>query len=321
MYDSVRGKMARIDCIKVNADYESVLFHGKNGPPAMNQALEFLAFYLQDLPVLTTLDYPARYLEKISSLSGKNPLVTKSGKPRNWWGPLENPELERWMNSKLTSFRLALAEGWTEGGIHSREELTSFHPQIPYLVKDPFNMSGKGIIPVHPEKELVLPASLSGELIVEPHLDRKHDFSHFVFPDGRMICYENLVDERFQYRGTLFSDLENFTHNSLSFHDKVSPQKWEEFSERLEVIRKHYGDPSPYGFSVDSFLFEKNGELVIHPLCEVNARRTMGLVAYELVQIMGRGKRAALTLKKPLFEDAILLSPDGAKFEIYLSFN
>lgn len=321
MYDSVRGKMARIDCIKVNADYESVLFHGKSGPPAMNQALEFLAFYLQDLPVLTALEYPPQYFEKISALSGKSPAVTKTGKSLNWWGPLENPERERWMNSKLTSFRLALDQGWTEGRISSREELADFRPVIPTLIKDPFNMSGKGIFTVYPEKEFVLPSAMRGELIAEPLLNRKHDFSHFIFPDGRVISYENLVDERFQYRGTLFSDLDNFSHQSLSFYESVSQRKWDEFSERLEVIRKHYGDPSPYGFSVDSFIYEKNGELHIHPICEVNARRTMGLIAYELVQIMGKGRKAALSLKKPHFENAILLSPPGVKFEIYLSFN
>lgn len=312
--------MATIDCIRVNADYESVLFHGRSGPPVMNQALEFLAFYLQDLSVQTSKEYDPGFLEKVRSLTGRNPQTTKNGNPRNWWGPLENPEREKWMNSKLTSFKLALSHGWTEGGIYSREELLKLHPEKPYLVKDPFNMSGKGIIPIRPGENNSLPAALTGELISEPLLNRKFDFSHFIFPDGRTICYENLVDDRFQYRGTLFSSLEDFTISSLSFHDQVSSARWKEFLTRLEIITKHYGDPSPYGFSVDSFVYEKDGELFIHPLSEVNARRTMGLVAYELVKILGRGKRAALTLKKPHFKDAILLSPESVKFEIYLSF-
>ncbi len=320
MYDSVRGKMSTVDCIRVNADYESVLFHGRNGPPVMNQALEFLAFYLQDLPVLTSREYPPEYLEKVRNLTGKNPKITKHGKASNWWGPLVNLEREKWMNSKITSFRLALSHGWTEGGLFSIEDLQSFVSEKPYLLKDPYNLSGKGLIPLRPGEKITLPSSLTGELIVEPLLERKFDFSHFVFPDGTSICYENLVDERFQYRGTLFSSTKDFTSKSLSFRDKVSPEKWLEFLSRLEVIKQHYGDPSPYGYSVDSFVFEEDGEFNIHPLCEVNARRTMGLVAYELVKVLGRGSRAALTLKKPHFKDAVLLSPEGVKFEIYLSF-
>lgn len=312
--------MRIVDCIRVNVDYESVLFHGRNGPPVMNQALEFLAFYLQDLPVLTPKEYSPEFLEKVRKLSGNNPTTTHTGYARNWWGPLENPEREKWMNSKLTSFKLSLSHGWTEGGIYSREQLFSLQPNTPWLVKDPFNMSGKGIIPIHPGEDISLPVSLQGDLIGEPLLERKYDFSHFVFPDGRTICYENLVDEKFQYRGTLFSSVEDFTIRALSFHDKLSSEKWAEFLSRLEIVTKHYGDPSPFGYSVDSFVYEKNGELHIHPLCEVNARRTMGLVSYELANILGKGKKAALTLKKPHFRNSVLISPEGVRFEIYFSF-
>ena len=300
--------MTTVNCIRVNADYESVLFHGKNGPSVVNEALEFLAFYLQDLPVLTTKSYQSGYLDKVRTLTGKNPQTTRTGKARNWWGALENPEREKWMNSKLTSFELALSHGWTEGGIYSREEILELRPEKPYLVKDPFNMSGKGIIPIRPGENVTLPSALNGELIAEPLLARKFDFSHFIFPDGNVICYENLVDDRFQYRGTLFSSLEDFSLRSLSFYHQISSQNWDVFQSRLETITRFYGDPSPYGYSIDSFVFEENNELRIHPLSEVNARRTMGLTAYELVKKIGRGKRAALTLKKPHFQDAILLS-------------
>lgn len=320
MYDSVRGKMVKVDCIRVNVDYESVLFHGRSGPPVMNQALEFLAFYLQDFPVLTTKKYSPEFLEKVRNLSGRNPATTGSGNARNWWGPLENPEREMWMNSKLTSFRLSLSQGWTEGGIYSRDQLLYLSLEVPSLIKDPFNMSGKGIIAVSPGENLSLPGALSGELILEPLLERKYDFSHFIFPDGKMICYENLVDEKFQYRGTRFPSMKDFTVQSLSFYKQLSPEKWEEFLSRLGTVRSHYGDPSPYGYSVDSFVYEKNGDLLIHPLCEVNARRTMGSVAFELAKKLGQGQEVALTLKKPLFKNSILLSPENVRFEIYLSF-
>jgi hypothetical protein len=43
-------------------------------------------------------------------------------------------------------------------------------------------------------------------------------------------------------------------------------------------------------------------------------------VAWEFSQHLGKGRKTALTLKKPLFRDAIRLSPEGVLFEIYLSF-
>jgi hypothetical protein len=320
MYDSVRGKMTAIECIKVNADYESVLFHGRQGPRALNEALEFFAFYLQDLPVLSSKNYDISYFDSIRNLTGQNPSVVKTGKAVNWWGPLENPEREKWMNSKLTSFELSLREGWVKGNIFSREQVLELSPTEELLVKDPFSMSGKGLLVIGPGQPIKLPASLSGKLIVEPLLRRTKDFSHFVFPDGKMICYENLVDEKFQYRGTLFSSLTDFTGETLSFFRDIPVEEWKMFKKSLQVIRDYYGNDSAFGYSIDSFAYEQNGALKIFPLSEVNSRRTMGLMAYELVKLLGRGKRAALTLKRPLFKDAIKLSPPDVRFDIYLSF-
>ncbi len=312
--------MTAIDCIKVNADYESVLFYGKQGPPAINEALEFFAFYLQDFPVLSIKTYNDEYLSHVRKLSGRNPSTVKMGKARNWWGPLTNPQKEKWMNSKLTSFELSLKEGWVKGNILGREEILKLDPAERLLVKDPFNMSGRGLIVLEPGKNVTLPASMSGQLIVEPLLKRTNDFSHFVFPDGKVICYENLVDEKFQYRGTLFSSLTDFTLESLSFFQNVPKAEWQNFENFLKIIRNHYGNDSEFGYSIDSFVYENGNQLKIFPLCEINARRTMGLMAFELVKILGRGKKAALTLKQPLFKDAIRLSPEGVRFDIYLSF-
>ncbi len=286
----------------------------------MNEALEFFAFYLQDLPLLSNKTYGQDYLDSIRKLTARKPTVVKSGKSRNWWGPLENPERERWMNSKLTSFELSIREGWGQGNILTREELLTIRPAEKLFVKDPFNMSGKGLIVLEPEKPVTLPTSLSGKLILEPLLNRTRDFSHFVFPDGNVICYENLVDEKFQYRGTLFSSLTDFSPESLSFYEEVSQDEWQRFQRSLEIIRHHYGNEAAFGYSIDSFVHVENGENKIFPLSEINARRTMGLMAYELVKILGRGKKAALTLKQPFFKDVIKLSPDDVRFDIFLSF-
>lgn len=311
--------MATVDCIKVNADYESVLFHGRPGPLAVNRALEFLPLYFQNLPVLTTHEYSSTFLEHVQQVSGREPRLTKTGNPLNWWGPLKDLERERWMNSKLTSAELSTKQGWSRTKILSRDEVMNLNITEELLVKDPFGMSGKGIVSLHPDKKVTLPGSMEGQLIVEPLLKRSHDFSHYVFPDGKIICYENIVDERFQYRGTILSP-DDLTITSLSFYEHISPDSWKSFQKQLQEIREHYGDESAYGYSIDSFVYEENGEFKIYPLCEVNARRTMGSVAYEFMRLLGKGRKTALTLKSPYFKDFIKLSPEGVLFEIYLSF-
>ncbi len=311
--------MAKNDCIKVNADYEMMLFHRKSGPAYMREALEFLAFYLQDQPVLTTKEYSQEFLAHVKSVSGRTPGIVSKGQPLNWWGPLTDPVREMWLNSKLTSFKLALEQGWTEGCILSREEVSLLKVEREMLVKDPHGMSGKGLITLRPEVPVVLPQVMQGDLIVEPLLNRKYDFSSFIFPDAKVITYQNLVDEKFQYRGTLFSSPEEFTERSLEFYAEIPAAEWQKYSEALKIIRQHYG-VTPYGYSVDSFVHELNGDKRIHILSEVNARRTMGLIGYEMMKLVKKDRKTALTLKKPYFEDFLLLSPAGSLFEIYLSF-
>lgn len=303
--------MAIANCITVNADYESVLFHGKKGPPAVNHALEFLAFYLQDLPVLTNHHYSQEFFEKVRKLSGKTPRIVNSGTPSNWWGPLVDPELERWQNSKLTSAALSKAQGWGEVQIVSSNELSELNVTKEMIVKDPFSMSGRGLFVLRPG-EITQLKNLPDQLIVEPLLKRRFDFSHFVFPDGKVISYENMVDERFQYRGTLIQP--------LSFQDKVSPEEWRVFEEKLAIIINHYGHQAPYGYSIDSFVYEDEGKLRIYPLCEVNARRTMGLIAYELGNLLNPHGKSALTLKSPVSEKSERLSPEGTRFEIFFNY-
>lgn len=303
--------MGIANCITVNADYESVLFHGKSGPAAMNHALEFLGFFLQDLPVLTSYNYSQEYLRFVRELSGKEPSTVTTGNAINWWGPLTDLPLEQYLNSKLTSAELVRANGWADVRIVAGDELTSLKISKPIIAKDPYGMSGRGLFTLNPG-EIPQLKQVPDKLIIEPLLRRKYDFSHFVFPDGRVIGYENLVDERFQYRGTLIQP--------LSFRHLISEAKWSNFERQLALIIDHYGTKAPYGYSIDSFVYDDEGELRIYPLCEVNARRTMGLMAFALSELLNPGGKSALTLKSKLSDKAVKLSPEGTRFEIYFNY-
>lgn len=311
--------MERFDCVRVNADYEQMLFHGRSGPRAMNEALEFLPLLLEHLPLCSEVSFSRDYLGFIEKITGRKPIVVEHGKARNWWGPLENIARERTLNSKLTSTKLAISEGWTGAKILPLSRVSELQISEPMVVKDPFGMSGKGVFLLWPGEKIELPKSVASELIVEPFLQRKYDFSHFIFPDNKIICYENMIDEKFQYRGSLFRGRDHSSVESLSFFSEIEASEWERFHRALEKIISHYGDPSPYGFSVDSLVYESEGKLRIYPLAEVNFRRTMGSCAFELTELIAPGKVAALSLKAPVHREALKLTPPGVRFEIFLS--
>lgn len=303
--------------IRVNIDYESVLFHSQLGPRGMNEYLEFLAFFVQDQPVLTEKKYTPDYLDHVERVSGKRPELHSTGSATNWWGPLENIEQERFLNSKLTSTELAISQGWVDARI-----LSGPIDSCPddFFFKDPFSMSGKGFRPGSDVKLIK-----KFPQILERKLHRKFDFSHYIFGDGKSIAYSNSVDERFQYKGSEFLDWKDSSVKNLDFYSLISEKKWEEFHKQLKIIQDHYHVENGFGYSVDSFVYEEEGQLSIYPLCEVNYRRTMGRVAYELSQrYAGAKKMTKLVVMKGrenFYKDftgdgVIVLSPGDAKFEL-----
>lgn len=290
--------------IRVNADYESELFFGQT-KGIVNQALEFLAFFASDETLFTQTKFSPEYLSYVESLSGRKPRTTSTGEFRNWWGPLVNIPLERKLNSKLTSAELNLTQGWCS-------QTQIIHDQTPprigghFIVKDPFGMSGQGLS----KNEI----KGSPPYIIEPLFDRVYDFSRYFFPDGKAITYQNFVDQKFQYRGTLIHE------NQL--HD-VPEVDWPAYERVISEIRNHYFQNNwPTGFSVDSFIYREQEQFKIRYLCEVNYRRTMGSTTYEIAEklkakpwrLMILGKGEVKDLKE---KDIIKLSPDNVRFHIF----
>src|SRR5690606_16109562 len=172
---------------------------------------------------------------------------------------------------------------------------------------------------------------IKGALILEPLLARKFDFSHYVYPDGKIISYQNLVDRHFQYRGSLFASLQNPTIEKLPFYFQIQQSQWQQFDKALARIRKQW--PADHGYSVDSFIYEEAGELYIRYLSEVNYRRTMGATAFELAEKYGAGDWALFVMGKkspslnfsemvyllsPLRPKVLLLSPDDVRYQMIL---
>ena len=321
---------------KVNADYEVELFHQKLAPPAINQSIEFLLFFLESRPLFSQKKYSAEYLHYVEKLTGHAPQIVNKGPFENYWGSLKNSEVEKWWNSKLTSSELIIQKGWCTDTliIRSEDNLKKINTNRDLLLKDPYGMSGQKFQLLRfgtslKERQEVLEKSLRNKpFIIEPYFNRRYDFSQYIFPDGKVIAYQNEVDEKFQYKGTVFNGVQSASLKDLSFYPLIREDKWADFQDQTQQIIEFYSlHPNELGYSIDSFIYEENGELKIRVMSEINYRRTMGRITYELSRRFAANKSwTALLMTKtsanPLWkilagiEGVMVLSPGDSRFEI-----
>jgi hypothetical protein len=322
--------------IKFNADYELTLFENKESL-LINQALEFLAFFIEKRPIYTSKKYSDDYLDYVENIIGHRPVLVNKGEYENWWGPLVDIPKERRLNSKELSASFS-----KETQIIQKLEELKVSSNTIYLAKSPFGMSGKSFIVFRAGEENLLATLLNKtkKLIIEPLFNREKDFSHYIFPSGEVIAYENIVDKHFQYKGTLFNNLQSPDIEHLSFYKKLEINEWEKFGDELKKVISTYFSLGAYnGFSVDSFTYLENTQIKIRTLSEVNCRKTMGLIAWEIAQrIAGKNSWFLFTLSS--FKDCktfqflqekispikwnqntkrgcLLLSPGNSRFEIF----
>lgn len=318
--------------IKVNADYEFTLFYQREAPKIINHSIEFLALYLEELPLYSTKTYHQNFLRHVEELSGHAPIITQKGKAQNWWGQLQNLDLERKLNSK--EFSSCFSRDCQI--ITSIEELNLI-PNLSYIAKNPYSMSGQDMI-VFRENDKSRLSDLFKKvkkIIVQPFYDRAWDFSHYILPNGELICYENMVDEHFQYRGTIFSNLQDPTIYNLPFFHHIPLFFWENFlNQRDEIIKFVQSLGGNSGFSLDSFIYREDGENRIYTLCEINYRKTMGFMTWLLCQKFNKDHKWGMLLlvkskiKNDVFnfiktkvskiQNCFYLSPGDTRFEIFL---
>lgn len=321
---------------KVNADYEAVLFGKKDSLPVINQALEFLVFYLSERPLHTQKKYSAEFLKHVEEFTGRIPQIKTYGDYENWWGELKDIPLEQKLNSKVMSTELNLKMGW-EKNLHllkSDKDLDILNEDLKYLGKNPYGMSGQNFLFVSKKEP-----PQSYPIVAEALLDRVYDFSHYIFPNGIRICYQNLVDKKYQYKGTVFRDYTCPTLENLKFYSEIPQERWTKFSSALDEIVKNYATSAvSCGFSVDSFVHQAQNELHIRYLSEVNYRRTMGEVAFELSLKFGGLRKWSMflltkksklkftelkeillpiTWKEDTSRGVILLTPEDVRFEMF----
>lgn len=310
--------------LKMNLDYESQLAEGKSSEK-INHGLEYLAFYLSSGPFATTGNYSEEFLRRVERMSGTKPEIYRGRDFENMWGPGTDLVTESELNSKLLSARLTqkIASEEEIRILHSPEDL-SLNFSFPLVCKYPHAMSGRGVKKILSQSDLL---NISFPCVLEPLRNRVHDFSHFIYPSGEMITYENLVDKNFQYKGTVFHEMKKPGFDSIPWAKTLSNAVIKKYKEELKLYRQHFEKLIPktqknFGYSIDSFVYEEAGELKIRTCSEFNFRRTMGWLTYELgKKISPKSSWIGLRLfmnKSEMERDFLRLSPEEARFQAVL---
>lgn len=272
--------------------------------------LQYLPFLYADPEdaVLVTAPPPENFLKKNRALASFH-LVQESSFPQyqkiDTWGhsreiltwaqrhqlPYKIPDW-KWIetvNSKAFSFNACPIAGGAL--IENEVELTKWvkKQKDPFVLKTCYGSSGRGHLHLHPDKgidELKIrdfcKIQFDQELpvIAEPWLYRILDFSTQweIFSDGKIqkigvtLC-EN--DAKGRYLSSTVGDSAKLFGNHLRFiidHEK-------HVFNALEKIRTggFFGN-----VGIDAFVYKREEQFYLHPIVEINARKTMGWTALQI---------------------------------------
>tara|TARA_Y100000780_G_scaffold232594_1_gene268508 strand:+ start:177944 stop:178897 length:954 start_codon:yes stop_codon:yes gene_type:complete len=290
-----------------NADYESFLFSGKEhykqSSNKINQEFEYLIHFFEDEPIFTNKKYSKAFIDHIQGLTGREFKTTSFNKNvHNWWCEVGDLERDQALQSKITSTKFSIENGLETEAKILDDPNTRFEEGKIY--KLPGEFSGRGHLKYPKDGKKIKRILSSGlKLIEEPLRNRTVDFSSLVLSEKEVITYENLVDEKFQYKGT-----------------KLAPFKVPEGYEKIisMTIDFYLGLGANYPFSIDSYQYRDGDELKLAPVCEVNVRKTMGFIAYRLKSFFKSPYGALLILsdRKAEGRHYTWLSPEENLFQL-----
>ena len=260
-----------------DADFEKRLFSSQKLPfisTRENQEFEYLIHFLDpDKTIFTHKTYSKSYKEFLKKFNQKDFKTTNNRdfliKP--WCSPYTQTDILKVYQSKLEAYQILQRHGLLENNfslIQKKENLKENK-----LYKFAKNSSGRGHY-IFPRDKIRLEKLLdNNEVLIEEEIyQRVLDFSTLIKNGKAVKVYENIVDDHFQYRGTMIS--KDFKLNK-EFEKKYQDVQ----SEIIKMLSDFKGV-----FSLDSFLYQKNEQIFLFPICEFNMRKTMGYIAYQLQQ-------------------------------------
>lgn len=285
---------------RTNFNYETELFlKGVEvlTPKQQKQNLEFDYLFLwmesNECTLVSPSSFSEDYLDYIQKLKGDIPAICSShqGEVLNWWGELLNLELERKLNSKLTSKDIyakfndndQLNEVILE--YCQLELILKENKQIQFLLKDPYSFSGMNsfVINYIDMKKNNIVTSIErklrqGPLLLEKNYSRIMDLGiTFIIENGK-ICHSFIVN--------------NFIGPTRHFKGGMDLQAGINYqtsiNEGLLIAEEYIKLGAINAIQLDSFFYIENGEIKYRSLVEANYRKTMGLFIHSLNKMIPR---------------------------------
>ena len=276
---------------RVNLDFDQAL--QKNNPryenPRINKAFEYIFILLnesEENELYNYNDYEESYLTYLSAKGFVIPRFNKGGKYSNWWGNTDEFELGRKLNSKIETSLFAHNNDLCPSGltiINNEAELvsaTDSDESTRFYYRSEYGFSGMGnkVIEVNKKYSLRYPGTLVNYLNKELSFGITVDLKTMKY----FIC-ENTIDDRGTFCGGRIID-ETFLASLLG----ITREKFiEELLVVFEKIRRQYG---PLKIQFDSMIYKEESINKWYKLVEINYRRTMAEVIYQLHSKQGRGK-------------------------------
>jgi hypothetical protein len=321
---------------KVDLDYESFLFdpnYIEDSSASLKIIREFeYVFFLvnqEDCALKALKTYEKKYLTHLKTLGFFIPEFNRNALSIHyWWGLRKNIEIEKLLNSKITSANLARENSWGfhEGALVSdmsalKNHIAKYPNRKKWIIKRPFSFSGIGHYQFNTDNlnEFIVSKILIEVVLLEPVFERVFDIgTTFVIADGiiqRQFMVENFNSPEGGFKGGAgSSDVDKFKkyiHNRYSY----SLRELEENTREIADLYIKKGATS--NIQIDSFVYRDNEELKLYSLVEVNYRKTMGLVIDALARKYSDANwiewRIAMK-NEPQPEVDFILSPDDSRF-------
>lgn len=324
---------------KVDLDYEASLFdpayqEDSSASRKIIREFEYVFFLVEkEKSILKNYkDYDKIYLEHLKKLGFTIPDFNPAAKDFvHWWGHHHNSDIERTLNSKLTSAKMASEKGFGfhEGAIVNNQEevlahLKKFPDKETWLLKRPYSFSGIG----HYQFQATNPDTvtigkiLSGPCLLEPVYERVFDIgTTFVINDAKIeksFMVENFNTEKGRFSGGAGApDVGKFKKYIL---EKYQFDLGELESITAQIAEEYLKLGAVSNVQIDSFVYRENGELKLYPLVEVNYRKTMGVVIQALAEKFGSVVEWIIqpaTQPMPDQSEWKKISPEGNHFQSF----
>lgn len=336
-------KTGNMKIFKVDLDYESYLFDLKyDENSSQNQKIikefEYIFFLAnKDDCILKNLkNYDKNYLQSLKDLGFVIPALNPEAKSfQFWWGNRHNFEIEKKLNSKLTSAQVAKEKNWgfERGAIVSsfkeiEEHVSRFPETKKWILKHPNSFSGIGhaqfeSADIHQNMKL---KTINESFLLEPLQNRIFDIgTTFEIENSiikRQFMVQNFNSPAGRFRGgAACVNVEKFKRYILyKYNYNIEPL----FKTTQDIASEYLKLGATSNIQIDSFIHEEEEELKLYALVEVNYRKTMGLVLQSLADkypeadfIEWKIFSSKELKEENLSEDWIKISPEGNNFQSY----